>query len=78
MGESTYQKKLNCYEYDRFVKKVKCFMTLHDLDIQDIAVATGYAKSTVYSALTSYDRCSRFFAAMVEDYMGRVENEIKK
>lgn len=74
MGE--YSKKLDIYEYDKFIKDLKCFMIRHDLSVNDIAYGTGYAVNTVYAALNNYDRCSRFFAAMVDEYMRRHEKDV--
>lgn len=53
MGE--YARKLDIYEYDQWLKRVKKFLIEYGLSIQDISRMTGYAVGTVYDSLNSYE-----------------------
>jgi hypothetical protein len=68
MGE--YAKKLNVYEYDEWVRRVRKAMIDKDISPLDLASMTGYSIKTVYDSLRDYDRCSRFFVATVCERLG--------
>lgn len=68
MGE--YAKKLNVYEYDEWVRRVRKAMIDKDISPLDLASMTGYSIKTVYDSLRDYDRCSRFFVATVNERLG--------
>ena len=68
MGE--YAKKLNVYEYDEWVRRVRKAMIDKDISPLDLASMTGYSIKTVYDSLRDYDRCSRFFVSTVCERLG--------
>ena len=73
MGD--YSKRLNIDEYEAFQKEVKCFMIMNNFNVNDIALKTGYSKSTVYASLKYYDRCSKFFTVTVNALMRNYEKD---
>lgn len=65
MGD--YSTRLNVYEYDEWVRRVRKKMIDNDISPLDLASMTGYSIKTVYDSLRDYDRCSKFFIAAVNE-----------
>ena len=64
-----YKQQLSYEEYLDWRKKVLKWLIDHDMDKKDLADSIRYSKKTVYDALGSYERCSKFFVAAVNERM---------
>ena len=66
-----YSVSLTLEEYEEFVKELKIYMIREGLNRKDLANKLGYSLRTVSDALSSYERCSKFFIAAAQELMGR-------
>lgn len=67
----SYAEPLTAAEYKEWKKKVFIWMIQNDLSKKDLADSIGYSYKTVVDSLGTYERCSRFFVAAINEKMGK-------